>query len=269
MRLHLKKYANFIYFMPCKPGSVYVNITGACLNECLFCIKRDGTFFFGSDLSLTNRSVLSNEIIAEFRLIDKKQRWEEVVFCGMGEPLLRYDIVLEVCRKIRKLRGDSVSIRVDTSGLVWNKNKRLDILGWIDDLSISLNAENSDKYEELCRPKISGAYEILMDFLHALKAYEVEKKKQGTYFPRVRLSIVDTSEEEFIPASGRRGYAPGTFPVPDFDACREIAAKFGWPLVVKRLFRDSCDEVWSDPEIHEMCARGTPLERCKDCAYRH
>jgi len=261
--------SNRIYWLPCKPGSVYVNITGTCLNDCLFCVKRDGTVFFGSDLALGSYPPSSVEIIEDIRTVNEKQRLREIVFCGMGEPLLRYDCVLDACRGIRSLRGDSISIRLDTSGLAWGKNKRLDILSWIDELSVSLNAENSEKYEQLCRPKISGAYEILIDFLHTLKVSEVERKKQDKRFPKVRLSIVDTSEEEFVPASGRIGYAPGTFPVPDFNECKKIADEFGWPLIVKRLFRDSCDEIWSDPTIQEMCARGLEVDRCKDCTYRH
>ena len=257
------------YFLPCKPSSVYVNITNKCLNECLFCIKRSGTSFFGSDLDLSVGAPAAEEVIDSVGSIDREQPLKEIVFCGMGEPLLRYDCVLEVCREVRNLRGECISFRVDSSGLVWSENKRIDFLAWIDDLSVSLNAENSDKYEELCRPRISGAYEILMDFLHALKAFEVEKGKQGAHFPRVRLSIVDTSEEEFVPASGRTGYAPGTFPVPNLRECHKIANEFGWPLIVKRLFRDSCDEVWGDPAIQEMCSRGIEIGRCRGCTYRH
>jgi hypothetical protein len=187
----------------------------------------------------------------------------------MGESLLCYDDVLEACRAIKELRPRNVTIRVDTSGLFWAYQKRLDILNWIDILSISLNAENAEKYTELCQPRITNAYEVLMDFLKTVKKEEIEKKNEKAHFPNVRLSIVDTSEEEFIPASGRSGYAPGTFPVPDFDACRKIADSFGWPLVIKRLFRDSCDKIWSDPAIQDMCARGIQIERCKDCTYRH
>lgn len=259
----------FAYFLPCKPGSVYVNITDACLNECLFCIKRDGTIFFGSDLALGNSLPSFEEIIADIRSVDEKQQLREIVFCGMGEPLLRYDFVIEICREIRKLQGDSIGIRVDTSGLVGGQNSRIDFLAWIDELSVSLNAENAEKYEELCRPRISGAFKVLMDFLQAVKASEIETKKQGRHFPKVRLSIVDTSEEEFVPTSGRSDYAPGTFPVPNFNKCKKIADEFGWPLIVKRLFRDSCDEIWSDPAIQDMCARGIEIERCRNCTYRH
>ncbi len=260
---------NSIYYLPCKPGSVYVNVTNTCLNDCLFCIKRKGPVFYGVDLSL-DRGVPSPSEIAEcFESLRNREAVKEVVFCGMGEPLLRHDCVMKVCRKIRETMERGVSIRVDTSGLFWSRHHRSEILGWIDVLCISLNAENAEKYDELCRPRIARAYEVLMSFLHAIKAAETEQQEGCLRFPKVRLSVVDTSEAEYVPASGTKGYAPGAFPVPDLGACRRIAADFGWPLVVKRLFRDSCEEQWSDPGIQEMCARGIPIERCRNCSYRH
>jgi TatD family-associated radical SAM protein len=246
-----------------------VNITNACLNECLFCIKRNGSLFFGHDLSLRCDSPEAIKLSTSLENLPTWDMVEEIVFCGMGEPLLRYDYVLDVCHFIKKREKKCPVIRVDTSGLFWGYEKRLDILNWIDILSVSLNAENAEKYAELCQPRITNAYEVLMDFLKAVKKEEAEKKSKKVHFPKVRLSIVDTSEEEFIPDSGRSGYAPGTFPVPDFEACQKIADEFGWPLIVKRLFRDSCDKIWNDPAVQDMCARGVQIERCNDCTYRH
>ena len=104
-----------VYFVPCKPGAAYISVIDTCLNECLFCIKRDGGFFYGSDLALSGRHPSVSQIMAEFAVADSGQRLKEVVFCGMGEPLLRYQCVLDVCREIRNLRGHNITIRVDTS----------------------------------------------------------------------------------------------------------------------------------------------------------
>jgi hypothetical protein len=108
-----------------------------------------------------------------------------------------------------------------------------------------------------------------MRFLRGLKAAKVEKKRQGICFPRIRLSVVDTSEERCIPRSGRKDYELGTFPAPDIEACKRIAADFGWPLIVKRLFRDSCDDVWKEPAVQEALTHGIAPERCRECSYRH
>lgn len=261
--------ASSIYVLPCKAGSGYVNITNACLNDCLFCIKRDGAHFYGSDLALDGRPPSAAEIVEDFEAADDVRRLKEVVFCGMGEPLLRYNCVLDVCREIRRLRGQSIGIRVDTSGLAWSKEKRLDILDWINCMSISLNAESAEKYEAMCKPKIRNAYGVLMDFLWAIKVEQVEQDKLNCCFPHVRLTVVDTRETDCIPESGRQAYPPGQFPVPDFDKCEAIATGFGWPLIVKRLFRDSRDDHWSDPALREICLQGITPDLCKDCSNRH
>ena len=143
------------YYLPCKPGSIYLNVTDECLNDCLFCIKRDGPVFFGSDLSLEGWNPEPAEIIDSLITFPYLSNVREIVFCGMGEPLLRYDCVLEVCVGLRELSQTGFKIRVDTSGLHWAKNKILDILDHIDILSVSLNAENSEKYQQLCQPKIN------------------------------------------------------------------------------------------------------------------
>jgi TatD family-associated radical SAM protein len=258
-----------VYYLPCKPGSLYINVTDRCLNGCLFCIKRDGSKFYGCDLSLHGIEPTAPNITQSLAANAAWESIREIVVCGMGEPLLRYDCVWEVCDWIKRQKGGAASIRVDTSGLFWYQTKLLDLLECIDVLSISLNAETAEKYEELCQPKITGAYAILFDFLKAVKAWENEQRRSRLPFPQIRLSVVDTSEEEFLPPSGRRGYPSGSFPVPDFDKCREIADKFGWPLIIKRLFRDSRDDRWTDRELLEMCAKGISPEVCRDCAFRH
>lgn len=260
---------DLVYVLPCKPGAAYLNVTDSCLNDCLFCIKRDGLRFYGSDLALRGSPPSAAQILADFVVADNGHRLKEVVFCGMGEPLLQYNCVLEVCREIRKLRGETIGIRIDTSGLAWGKDKRLDILDWLDTLSISLNAESVEKYEAMCKPKIRNAYGVLMDFLRVLKAEQAEREKKHLRFPLVRLSVVDTREADCIPESGRRVFPPGQFPVPDFEKCKEIAASFGWPLITKILFRDSKDDRWADPTLREMCLQNISPEFCKDCTHRH
>lgn len=258
-----------IYFLPCRSGSVYVNIANECLNNCLFCIRRKGWEFYGSNLAL-DRGLPSSDTIK--RSLAQLPGWEsarEVVFCGMGEPLLRHECLLDVCAWIRD-SPNPPAIRIDTSGLFAMTAELLAALEIADVISVSLNAENAEKYENLCKPTIEDAYGILTRFLHALKADELEAKRKGRRFPEVRLSVVDTSEEEYLPPSGRNGYSPGTFPVPDFEACRKIAEEqFGWKFVIKRLFRDSCDTRWDDPEVQDKLARGIPIDTCKDCAFRH
>ena len=103
--------------------------------------------FFGVDLSLNSRKPKACDIVNSLTSLSSWEAQKEVVFCGMGEPLLRYDCAIEVCQAIREMKGHKVKIRMDTSGLFWSCNKRLEVLDWIDILSVSLNAENARKYE--------------------------------------------------------------------------------------------------------------------------
>lgn len=262
--------SRIVYFLPCRPGTVYVNITENCLNDCRFCIKRKGTVFFGQDMSLKNGPPSANEIVKALRNI---RNWptnvREIVFCGMGEPLLCYENVLTVCSTLKLKEASNLPIRIDTSGLYWSVNKRLDLLEFIDVLNVSLNAEEERKYEELCRPKIKNAYNVLIEFLNAVKKFEIDKQLNGLRTPKVYLSVVNTAEERYIPISGRQDISDGMFPVPDIDACARIAKRFGWELLVKRLFRDSTDVYWNGETIGELCLTSTQPEACRVCLHRH
>ncbi len=54
----------------------------------------------------------------------------------------------------------------------------------MDSISISLNAENQEKYDELCKPSLVGAYEAVLDFIKDCKKI----------FSSVRLSVVYVSD---------------------------------------------------------------------------
>ncbi|MCE8423800.1 MAG: radical SAM protein, partial [Candidatus Methanoperedens sp.] len=92
-------------------NNLYLNITNKCTADCVFCIKRYSDGVYGYDLRLTREPALS-DIIKELSQIDISQ-YEEIVFTGLGEPLVRLDDVLEITRWIRT-RG--LPVRLDTIG---------------------------------------------------------------------------------------------------------------------------------------------------------
>ena len=106
--------------------------------------------------------------------------YNEVVFCGFGEPLIRLDIVKEVAIW---LKGKGTKVRINTDGLaniVHKRNILPELEGIVDALSVSLNADTAELYEKVCRPPFDGAYEGVKEFI-------VEAKK---YIPDVTASIV-------------------------------------------------------------------------------
>lgn len=109
---------------------------------------------------------------------------DEVVWCGFGEPTIRLDMVLNVTRKIKK-EYPYLIVRLDTDGLAQIRNKDMDVArelkdAGIDSVSISLNAESREKYDELCKPSVTGAYRAVIDFTKDCKKY----------FSHVRLTVV-------------------------------------------------------------------------------
>ena len=76
--------------------------------------------------------------------------YDEVVFCGFGEPLLRLPAVREVAAA---LKAKGARIRVNTDGLanlVHGRNILPELAGLVDALSVSLNAPDAGTYARIC-----------------------------------------------------------------------------------------------------------------------
>jgi cyclic pyranopterin phosphate synthase len=170
-------------------GNLYLNITNRCTAECVFCIKRYSDGVYGYNLRLSKEPSLS-EIINELSQVELS-KYKEVVFTGMGEPLLRLDDVLKITRWLTD-RG--VPTRLDTIGhariLYPGRNvaKELAEAG-MKVVSVSLNAQDEDTYNKLCAPKLRDAYKKMLDF-----ARDVSKAGIELRFTVVELPIVDIEE---------------------------------------------------------------------------
>lgn len=160
--------------------NLYVNVTNKCPNACSFCI-RNLTGAFHHDLWL-EKDPTAEEIIRDIFSRNLNQ-YQELVFCGFGEPLVKLDEVLEVCRAVKA--GSNLHIRINTNGLA-NKIHNQDVTprfkSLVDSISISLNAANAEKYDLLCH-SIFGkeAFPAILDFTQKCKAYVDD----------VQLSVVD------------------------------------------------------------------------------
>ncbi|MCU7924220.1 MAG: TatD family nuclease-associated radical SAM protein [Candidatus Thiodiazotropha sp. (ex Dulcina madagascariensis)] len=143
-------------------NNLYLSITDRCTLECAFCPKTTGDMTVkGYDLTFNHRPT-AEEVIAS---IDDPAQYDEIVFCGYGEPTLRLNVLLQVARHIKQRGG---RVRVNTDGLsnLVHKHNTLPVLGeWVDALSVSLNAQNSTLYDLHCRPNLPGSYEAMLDFL--------------------------------------------------------------------------------------------------------
>lgn len=145
--------------------SLYINLTNRCTNRCSFCAKNRAPQVKGHDLSL-DREPSAEDVLRAVEAEGGPGAWEEIVFCGFGEPLLRLDDVVVLARALRQ-RG-ARRVRVNTDGLasrVHGRDVVPELVGAVDAVSVSLNAPDAETYERLCRPGVEGAYEAVLTFL--------------------------------------------------------------------------------------------------------
>jgi TatD DNase family protein len=145
--------------------SVYLNVTGSCTNACTFCQRSVNPVVKGHDLRL-QRDPTPEEMIEAL----DGEGWQdrsEVVFCGYGEPTIRLPEILQVASRIKEIKP-SMKIRMNTNGLAnlyHRKNIVPELTYAIDTISISLNAQDTETFERLCRPSIGpDAYGSVLDF---------------------------------------------------------------------------------------------------------
>ncbi|MBW2458041.1 MAG: radical SAM protein, partial [Deltaproteobacteria bacterium] len=152
---------------PYRPESLYLNITNRCSNDCTFCVRRGGRYTLaGFDLRLTEEPTAIQVLaaIAE-REAEHGGPFEEVVFCGFGEPTYRLELIGEVGRT---LRSAGTHVRLNTNGqaaLIAGRDPWPVLAGALDAISISLNAPDAESYQDLCHPQFGAeAYDALLTF---------------------------------------------------------------------------------------------------------
>lgn len=173
---------------PVKRG-IYVNMTNRCPCACTFCLRKNSDSVYGSDPLWLDREPTVEEVCASLDKWDLSQ-YEEIVFCGYGEPTERLDDLLTVARYL-KSKSD-IRIRINTNGLsdlIHGKRTAPMLKDLIDVVSISLNATNAEDYLKVVRPKFGlPSYEAMLTFT----------KDCTAYVPQVVMTVVDvvTSPEE-------------------------------------------------------------------------
>lgn len=172
--------------------SLYLNITNRCTNRCGFCIRFHTNYVKGHNLRLEGEPSVEELINA----IGEPKRYKEVVFCGLGEPLLRLEVVKEVSRWIKERGG---RVRINTNGhgnLIHGRNILPELHGIVDSLSISLDAEDEIRYEEVCRPLFKGAFQATVSFIKEAKKYIPQVKITVVGIPEVNINKCNALAEE-------------------------------------------------------------------------
>ena len=144
--------------------SLYINLTNKCPNNCEFCLRNFKTGVGEDDLRLSREP--NFEDVKEDLSLFPLKKYDEIVFCGFGEPMCALSVLSQVGPYLKRL---GLKTRVNTNGLggLWNKRGDVPqlISKYIDAVSISLNASNRELYQEICRSKYGEeAFDAIIDF---------------------------------------------------------------------------------------------------------
>ena len=174
-------------------NNLYLNLTNQCPCACTFCIRNNGDGAYGSDPLWLEHEPTMEEIKADLSKRDISA-YNEVIFCGFGEPTCRLDALLETAKWL-KSNCETVKFRLNTNGLgdlVNNRPIAEELCEIIDTISISLNAGTKEEYMKVTRPKFENAWEAM----HKFTADCVNTGKS-----QVVMSVVDVISPEQIEAS--------------------------------------------------------------------
>lgn len=204
--LYKNTYIDLSHLDSTKGVTCYVNTTNRCPCACTFCLRSTKEMMENNSLWLKEEP--SKEmIIEEFKKYDLND-FKEIVFCGFGEPMERWDDIKEVIDYIRDTKKD-MKIRINTNGLandIYGRDVTPEYKGRFDTVSISLNAPTKEEFLELTRSKFGiSSFDDMLDFAKMCKAY----------VPNVVLTVVDIIGEEKI------------------EACQKITDEIGVTLRVR------------------------------------
>jgi TatD family-associated radical SAM protein len=163
---------------------VYINLTNRCSNACDFCVRINDSY---SQYNLwLDKEPSAEEVIRELGDLNDAN---EVVFCGYGEPLYRLDAILPIAEYAHS-KGKKT--RLNTNGQargICGEGVADKLAGYIDTVSISLNAGDAKSYQAICHSRFGErAFQDLIDF----------GKECKKVIPSVRFSIVDVVGPEQI-----------------------------------------------------------------------
>jgi TatD DNase family protein len=100
-------------------------------------------------------------------------------------------------------------VRINTNGhgnLINKKNILPELEGLVDNISVSLNAQDEDTYDRICKPTFVNAFQEVISFI----------RKARTYVPEVSITVV-------------------THKGVDIEKCRKIANDLGVQFRVRNL----------------------------------
>lgn len=167
-------------------NSLYINVTNRCNADCVFCDRKGDAVINGYNLKMKKSEEPDAE--AYIKEIGDPKKYKEIVFCGYGEPTIRWDVVKKIAKYVKD-NGGVTRLNTDGHGNYINKRDITpELEGLIDVVSISLNSVDPIQYGKLMRVDPSMHAEMI-DFAKKAKKYS-----------RVIMTIVGLSEVDSLAA---------------------------------------------------------------------
>ena len=193
-------------------GNLYVNTTNRCDFSCEFCLRNngnDGSIY--TDNLWLDREPTREEILDDILKRDLSH-YAQLVFCGFGEPSYRIVDIGWVIDQM-KAQGYTLFTRMDTNGTgsqIHGRDICPDFANRFDMVSISLNAETAQKYQDICHSEFEDSYDAMLAF-----AREIQQ-----YVPNVMMTVVDVIGIEAV------------------EACRALCADIGAQFRVREYIKE-------------------------------
>ena len=192
---------NYAYLLD---GALYINLTNACTNNCVFCIRDLNSKVKDKNLWLEKEKFTPQDVIEQIKKLEPQQQ-REFVFCGYGEPIIKLEHIKEISKFLKEHYPDK-KIRINTNGhgnLIHKRDIVPELKGLIDKVSVSLNGEDADLYGKISQPTYSPetAYQAVLDFIKECSENGIDT-----------TATIVTGYKDFKP---------------DVEKCREIAENLG------------------------------------------
>jgi 23S rRNA (adenine2503-C2)-methyltransferase len=172
-----------------KKATVCVSTQAGCALGCAFCLTGKGGFVRNLTLS-----EMAGQVLHARGIIGEDAEVTNIVFMGMGEPLLNYDILVDFIRILTDPAGLAIShnrITVSTSGIT-PAIERLGQEGLNVNLAVSLNAPDGALRRRIM--PVDKKYP-LAGLMKALRSYPLRGKKRLT-LEYVLLGGVNDRQED-------------------------------------------------------------------------
>lgn len=189
-------------------GNLYINLTNKCSNACEFCVRNGKDTYYGNNLKLDYEPTATDVLES----IDFSKKYNEVVFCGFGEPTYRLQVLTEVAGALKE-KGYTVRLNTNGQGnLINGFDITEELAKCIDKVNVSLNAPFAEEYQNICHSVYGKkAFDALIEFAENCKRKEIETV----------LSVVDCIGEKAV------------------KECKTLADEHGLTLKVRETIKDS------------------------------